>query len=236
MEEVNRKQLICSVSLPLYIRQYYKSKKVRPKYYEKDKTKIPKRLQQEIGSTLSWNTFNTIKDKKKSTKSFLVDTASGERVIANPATVGRANLANINGQDIYNGSVSSHGRGNMMNQIKLNLKQAVKLMPVFTSFPIRVDVYLFDTVIDVFSNGQDWDIDNRFFPYGKALADTMKAEGKIPDDNCFYITEPPHAIFCPVDDKEDRKLIIQVFKDNRPIILNNYYYQKKHGTSLTPHS
>jgi len=112
---------------------------------------------------------------------------------------------------------------------KLIFEDTVAHKPI-TEFPIRLDVYLFDTIIDDdFNQGQEWDLDNRFFPYAKSIPDLMKKLNKIPDDNILYITEPPHPIFVPVPDPEDRKLVVRIYKDTREIIKNNYFYKQKHG-------
>jgi len=228
---MENKELLIQLEIPLYIREYIKSKSIRAKYYERGgKKKIPLKY---TTIQYEWRSFKITRKGKKVTTEYLFDRETEERVIANPQNVGKENRNNINGQDIYNGNVARHDRNNMMGQIKDSFRKYLKDMQPITRFPIRIDIYLFDTIIDdEYSNGQDWDVDNRFFPYGKTFADMLKKEGKIPDDNRLYITEPPHAIFVPVPDPEDRKFIIRIYKDNRMVILNNYLYQQQHGNSL----
>ncbi len=223
------KELLASVEIPLYLRDYIKSKNVRPKYYTK-KSKIPSKYNPE---NCAWMDFQVINKGKKVFKSLLVYKATKERVIANPHLVGTQKRMNINGQGIYNGNIQQHDRNSMIGQIKDSFRPEIKKMPILLRFPLIFQVELYDTIIDEeFSNGQDWDLDNRFFPYGKAFADECKKQGKIPDDNRYYITSPPHPIFVPVEDVLDRKLVISIYKDNRPCIINNYLYIKKHGDKL----
>lgn len=224
------KSLIQEITIPLYLRQYIKSNSIRAKYYENGgKNKIPERIGKNP-DLYAWREFAvTIKGKKKK-KEYLVHKATGTRVIANEFNAGKVNKVNINGQGIYNGNIAQFDRNNMIRQIKESFHDAVKSIKVITEFPIRIDVYLFDTVIDDdFNQGQEWDLDNRFFPYAKSIPDLMKKLNKIPDDNILYITEPPHPIFVPVPDPEDRKLVVRIFKDTREIIKNNYFYKQKHG-------
>jgi hypothetical protein len=231
---VENKELLQEITIPLYIREYIKSKNIRPKYYRRDKVKnIPNKYIKNK-ELYSWMTFLVSnKTGYNTVKEFLVEKASGKRIVANEHRVGKANMKNINGQAIYNGQIQEHDRNNMIGQIKDSFRKEIQSLEVIKRFPVEIKVYLFDTVIDEdFSNGQDWDVDNRFFPYGKSFADELKKQNKIPDDNRYYITTPPYATFCPVPDVEDRKLVVRIYKDNRPIILNNYLYQKKHGEQL----
>jgi hypothetical protein len=225
------KELLVELTIPLYIREYVKSKSIRAKYYRKGDV-IPTKFskQQDL---YAWRAFSVIEDGKKVNVDFLVDKASGNKIISNPHLVGTEKRININGQGIYNGNIQRQDRNNMIGQIKDSFRKEIQSLSPITRFPIRIDVYLFDTIIDDhFSNGQDWDLDNRFFPYGKSFADELKKQHKIPEDNRYYITEPPHAIFVPVPDIEDRKLVVKIYKDNRPCILNNYLYKKHHGDRI----
>lgn len=223
-------EILVELEIPLYIRSYISSESIRPKYYQRGKKKVPEKYR---NKDHCWGLFKVTENGKKVTREFLIKTASKERIIFNGHLVGKQNIKNINGQDIYNGNVAGPARNKLMSCIKNEFKKYIKPILPISKFPIRINIYLFDTILDdEFSNGQDWDVDNRFFPYGKAFADVLKHEGKIPDDNRYYITEPPHAIFVPVHDTQDRKLVVRIYKDNRPIILENYLYQKKHGEQL----
>lgn len=237
-------ELLAEIEIPLYIRQYVKSESVRPKYYEKGKRELPSKycnkslintqnIKEPDGIKYIWKSFPVIRQGKKKLIDYLTEAASGKRIVANEAQVGTTNVVNINGQAIYNGNIYPQVRNSMIGQIKDQYRKFIKDLPPITRFPIRITVYVFDTIIDdTFSNGQEWDLDNRFFPYGKAFSDALTKEGKIPNDTIYYISEPPHAIFVPVNDVQDRKLLIRIHKDSRPVILNNYLYQRFHGDKL----
>lgn len=226
--EKSPNDLIAELTIPLYIRQYVKSKSNRAKYYLRgSKKKVPEKYKT---AAYEFRPFKAVRHGVKGNKFCLVEILTGERVIANPHLVGKTNIKNINGQDIYNGLVSSHDRNNMIGQIKKQFKSFLHSLDPIKKYPLRIDVYFFDTIIDdEFGGGQDWDVDNRAFPYCKALSDILKAEKKIDEDNRYYITEPPHPIFVPVDDVQDRKLVIRIYQDIRLVIKNNYLYARKHG-------
>src|SRR6185369_5357019 len=206
------KELLQELNIHLYIREYIKSNNTRPKYYRRDKVKnIPNKYTKNK-ELYAWAKFPITSKKTSKFAEFLIEKASGKRIVSNEHQVGKPKMKNINGQAIYNGEIQKYDRNNMIGQIKDSFRKEIKSLKPITRFPIRIEVYLFDTIIDEdFSNGQDWDVDNRFFPYGKAFADELKKQGKIPDDNRYYITTPPYATFCPVDDIEDRKLIVKIY-------------------------
>lgn len=242
-------ELLLELEIPMYVRDYIKSNSLRPRYYirshyegSKAKKKLPEKFCSKSalanGSRIlditkfDWKAFKVIRNGKVTSEQFLVDNL-GVRVASNEDIVGTQSIGIINGQALYSQTVQEHERNKIMTVIKKSFSSYVKDIVPIKRFPIRIYVLLCDTIIDdEFSNGQDWDVDNRFFPYAKAFADVLKHEGKIPDDNRYFITTPPNATFVPVEDPEDRKLKIRIYKDNRDIILNNYLYQRKHGTAL----
>lgn len=228
---MENKELLQELTIPLYIREYIKSKNIRARYYDRDSI-IPNKYKKEK-HLYAWKSFDITYKGLRGTKDYLIEKASGKRIIANLHLVGTEKRININGQAIYNGMIREHDRNNMIGQIKDSFRKEIKSLEPIIRFPLRIDIYLFDTIIDdYYSNGQDWDLDNRFFPYGKAFADELKKQGKIPEDNRYYITEPPHVIFVPVPDTEDRKLLVKIYKDNRPCIINDYLYIKHHGNRI----
>ncbi len=97
-----------------------------------------------------------------------------------------------------------------------------------SDFPIRLEAEIHDTIL---SEGKSlWDIDNRFYMYGKAFQDVLtgnKVRGfargtvVIPDDHNLFISKPPAPLFIPVDTTEERKLVFILLKEDDPRILNN---------------
>jgi hypothetical protein len=238
------KEWICDIEIPKYIRVYTKSKNVRPKYFIKGKKTLPlmycnKSLYNTQGVrepdevNYGWQSFPVIRQKRKQFIDFLVDLHTGERVIANVNDVGKVKMANINGQGIYNGNIAQHERNNMIGAIKDYLRPYIKNIQPLLRFPIRIDCYIFDVTTDViYSKGQAWDVENRFFPYGKSFHDLLTELKIIPDDNRLYITEPAHPIFVPIEDPNRTRLLFRVYKDNRAVILNDPDYQEYHKERL----
>ncbi len=102
----------------------------------------------------------------------------------------------------------------------------------------------------------NWDIDNRGLFYcktfpdvlcGSPYVDNLREENGltvirndkevkvikyqntriIPDDNRRYITQAPTALFCPIENAEDRKLVFKIYHDDREIIHSNINYGKE---------
>lgn len=157
-------------------------------------------------------------------------------IIDNELKVGTPRFVKIKGQDIYSGVVREFTRGEIMRQIKDSFRDAIKAIPVITSYPIRITMELHTPVKNVFdrssdSIGQRWDIDNHCFPYVKAFPDVLMEEGKIVDDDRLHITEPPHGVFCPCDTEEDRKLVFVIQTDDRELIKNSPIWNKTNTMS-----
>lgn len=166
----------------------------------------------------------------------LYDMVAEEPVIANDTQAGKPRIQIISGQAIYSGMVSKFLRNKMMWSIKKSFLEHLISMPQIKFSPMLIRMEIHDTVVDDdIGAGGRWDIDNRAYPYAKAFPDLL-ANGyttkkgvvvmnkKIPDDDRMYITQPPAAIFCPVETFEERKLVFIIKKDERPIITSNGYY------------
>lgn len=231
-------KLLRVIQVPKYRRTYTKSESIRAKYYEKGKHKLPKKycnmllyntqgILEPDGISYSWRAFPVIRKKVKRMVDLLVNAATGERVIANENVVGTQNIANINGQDLYNGRLHPHQRAVLMGQIKDQLTMYLaSITPIPTEvYPIIIDVIIYDVLVDkIYIKGLRWDIENRFFPYSKAIGDALKDCGIITDDSTKYITGSPRALFVPVNDVENRKMVITIYQDLRPEILNSIEY------------
>lgn len=166
-------------------------------------------------------------------KFYLVE---GERiVIANEAKVGTPRIIRIKGQDIYSGNAREHTRAAIMHGIKDSFKPYLQGIPTVVDFPIGIETEVHTTIKLAHDRAKDgmgvrWDLDNHIFPYNKAFADMLTEEGIIPDDDRLHVTIPPHAIFCPIERDEDRKLVFRIFKDDRQIINNNVHYARERVT------
>lgn len=237
-------ELLCEITIPMYRRTYIKSNSMRAKYYEKGRKKLPLRycnqalyktqgILEPDGVKYAWKSFPVVRRKIRRMSDFLIEVETGKRVVANEEYVGKANVANINGQNIFNGKIREHDRNNMIGQIKDQLRMFVSATPPVKRFPIVSIIEVHDILVDtVYSNGQDWDIGNRLFPYQKAIEDVLQDTNIIPDDCTKYVTSSPWALFCPIEDTNNRKFVIKLYKDNRAIILNNPLYQEIHKEKL----
>ncbi len=237
-------ELLFSVTIPNYRRTYLKSNAMRAKYYEKGNKKLPSQYcdkalldgqgtREPDGVKYAWKSFPIIRKKVKRMTDFLIEVSTGERVVANPEYVGKPSIANINGQGIYNGTIMKYERNSMIGQIKDQLRMHFMNIVPIKRFPIVIEVEIYDVLIDEeYSNKQRWDVGNRFFPYQKAIEDTLTDCNALVDDDSKFVTGPPRPLFCPIVDTKDRKLVISVYKDNRDIVLNSPDYIRIHGQNL----
>jgi hypothetical protein len=247
--------LLKEITFTNYIRRYLKSKNTRPKYFEKGKKKLPlsfcnkemwknQDIREPDGINYGWDEFTVIRKRKKVNVDYLIDLNTGQRVISNSKQVGTARWENINGQKILSGNVHSFEKDAMLGQIKDYFRPFLIGVTPITEFPVVLRMYVHDVLIDnEFNGGQRWDLENRFIPYSKALHDLLCeditfADGTVqpkilPDDNTLFITAPIQPIFVPIQNGNHRKMVLQIFKDNRQEILNDLEYQfllKKHVT------
>ena len=221
-------QLLRELEVPQYIRRVRIAQARRAEYYElgKKKIKAKKYLDQ---TKYGFRPFKVTRGGKLTQVYFLTDLATGERVIKNPKSAGTPKDKLINGQDIYNQTIVQETRNKMLQEIKAFFTPFVnKLEPIdMTDLPVRIEVELHDTILEETSK-KLWDVDNRFYMYGKAFQDVLtgnmlkgRARSKIilPDDNCLMISKPPSPLFIPVETPEERKLVFRIYKEDDPRIL-----------------
>lgn len=230
--------LLAEIVIPMYVRQYIDSNNVQAKYYERGRKNLPVKycnkalfksqgILEPDGVNYIWQPFFCMRNKVKKSIDFLVNTATGQRVIANPNKIGKQSRVNINGQGIYNGTIMRHSRNSMMNTIKDQMRQEIMSVKPIKKFPIIITVDIYDLVHDdVFLKGHPWDVGNRIMPYNKAFEDVLK-EIVIPDDNLYYVTGPPRPLFIPVDDPSKRRLVYRIYHDARTIIQEHPLYIKQ---------
>lgn len=219
-------ELLRELEIPLYIRRVKMSDKRRATYYEKGKknklplkyTNDPKRyvfLPHRVG---------------KRVVVYLTDTTTNQRVVKNSKSVGTPRYKVINGQYIYDGSLVKEARNKVLQTVKGFFSPFVDaLEPIpLEDFPIRIEVELHYPMLA--DNGMPWDIDNHFYIYQKAFQDVLtghrdkdkKPRNKIiiPEDDNLFVSKPPSPLHIPVATVEERKLVVRIYKENDPRILN----------------
>lgn len=159
-------------------------------------------------------------------------------ILCNPMKVNKPKIYLIKGQDIYSGNLREHVRGTIMDAIKNYYRKFVENSPVIDRYPVRIDCEIHDTINNPYDRrsknsqiGQRWDVDNYAYPYLKAFPDIMVEMGKLKDDDRMHLTIPPSAIFVPIDNHEDRKLVFIISEDKRELINNNELYKNYHKTN-----
>lgn len=214
------------IEIPEYVREFEISKSVRPKYYELNSKKIPKKY------CSGGYEFANITIGKK-TKRVLINLLTGEPVIANPRSVGKARVRQISGNDLFNEFTPTYVIAKQLNVIKNQMSMYIQGLPPITKLPIRIIMEIHDTFED--ETNSKWDVSNRALMYIKAFEDVIcgfkkmvkRVNGKevvntinplIPDDNRLYITQPPAPIFFPIEDTKQRKLIFKIYQDVRDCI------------------
>lgn len=185
-------------------------------------------------------------------KYLVISRISKEKVIANINQVGKPAFKIISGQDIFSGKLREHLRGFIFQAIKNSYVPYVKDIPIITDYPVRIKMYIYDTVKNFNDNtnknetGTRWDLGNRAYPYGKAMLDLLVTgtngtdkvmESKLIDDDRLHVTEDPQGgVFCPLEDNDDskRKLVFIIETDKRKIIKRNKFYNGVYAESLIP--
>lgn len=194
------------ITIPQHITHVKLSNSRKAKYYKRGSKMPDKYLNRKV--------------YKFDTKGYLCDPA-GERVVANPKSVGTPKLLKINGQSIYSGNMSPIVRSKVVNQIKDSFAPYLKgIEPV--SVPVQLEADLYSPVA-----AKNWDLDNQWI-YNKCFLDALVANGIIPDDNIMFVTQAPSLRFFPVDDLEKRKLVYRLKPETRKSILNNTVYRAFH--------
>lgn len=199
MVEKKEYRLLREIVIP--IDNYVKvTNKRRPKPYEKGKCILPKRFYDkstgELKEEYFWNP-----------KGYLSNN-DGTVLIKNSRSVNKPRFVKINGQGIYNGSISKSSRNvfvrAMHNQLALYLKNIEPLQDI-ENYPLGLTLlfYTMDRGIHNIDN------DNRWI-WDKVIQDTMVECKIIPDDNCYVIWEnTKKTILVPTEEEE--KLTIQIY-------------------------
>lgn len=228
-------KLLATVEIPQYIRKVQTSKARRKTYYKKGE-KLPKGLQSKLDSKeYSWM---FIKDKKDY---YLVDDG-GDLIIKNKRSAGTPKFKVIKGNDLHALTLTDYDRSKIVQAIKDQMIPEVEKLEPLTevNYPIRILCEVHHPINDPLTKGQSWDVDNHALFYMKTFPDVLCGCPKIVetedgskklqylskriilDDNVKYITQPPVALFCPVENYEDRKLVFKIYLDTRESIQQYY--------------
>lgn len=206
--------LLHQVTIPKYIREVQISRHRNSKYFElKNKDKLPKK----------YRTPDYVYKLNKTKTKTILYTLKGEAVIANPKVSGTPRFMKIKGNDIWYGHVKEHTRNNIIIAIKKSFMPYLSYLTPIIIFPILIKVEIQDAFNDESIKNKDWDLDNRWLFYGKALQDLLTDLKIIPGDDRRYVTGVS-TIFTPIDNTEDRKFIISIFADKREVIKDSKYY------------
>lgn len=204
--------LLRTITYPKFLTHVKLADKAAPKYYKKG-VQLPKKYQDTEKYVFC----------KKTDK--LIRRSTGQFVIKNSATVGKPRYKKINGQEIYSGNMHHAVRTKMVNAIKDDARPYVKnVMPV-TDGPFRLEIDMYDEL-----GKGDWDLDNRWV-YTKCLQDLLVKEKILPEDNVLCISSSPGFKFTPVDSAENRKIVLRIYKDERPELLENEQYAELYSDS-----
>lgn len=226
-----------TVEIPKYLRQVKLSNSRLKKYYQLGK-KAPVAKKYKDRSKYEY--------QKVLGKMYLVEIATGERVIANPRAAGTPNYMTINGQKLYNGEMHTHTRNKVLKALKDSFAPYIEAIPVIEEFPIIIEMEIHDVIREASSNSL-WDLDNRAWPYVKAFQDGLtgncdksgrpRNKKVIPDDNVLFITQPPVPKFIPVEHEDDRKLVFRIKSETDERILSHQGFitqLNEHGFDTKP--
>jgi hypothetical protein len=155
----------------------------------------------------------------------LINALTKEKVVKNSKTAGKERKIKISGQDIWTG-INCHLRSKMAKDLKHFFYDAIKHIDFIgeENYPIGVYMEFYDKIEDCA------DIDNLQFIYRKTLHDALSGNvefvknkdgkfipdrenypAKIKDDN-LYVIRKMETEFFPIDEEEEPKLIIKLYK------------------------
>ncbi len=182
---------ILVIEIPGYITHVELSKSRRKKYFTPD-DRIPLKYQ---------------KEHYKFIKGRLTDTETKEVVVKNPRVAGTPRLKKINGQDFYSGTVMPQVRAKIVAEMKKFFSVHFQGIPAIDAehFPVEMELEIHYTM-----KNDLFDIDNLGWVYTKVIQDVLKDEKIIPDDDIRYIRKSGGCQFVPVEDEEDRKIVIRI--------------------------
>jgi len=193
IERKERNKLV-SVEIDNFSEYIEISKKRLAKPYVKGKCRIPKKYQND----------NYVFNKK----GILVIKETGQVVVKNTRTVGKPRYKKVNGQDIYNGSVTRQSRSGLVKKIHEYFIPLLKDIPKFEDidqFPLTLELIFY-----VHDKGKfNVDNDNKWI-WRKCIQDTITELKLWPDDNVNVVSRNEEETIL-IPDTEDQKLIINIY-------------------------
>lgn len=203
------------LEIPNYPIEVVLSEKQRKKFYRKqDDKKLPVSILNRIGGIYEFD-----KD------GFVVDSATKERILANPSKVGTPKTSSIAGNDSYSGW-HPHLRMKVVATIKDYFRKYVKTLEPLTHLPVHIEMELHCPPRDC-----SWDLDNMWL-YNKCFQDVLRDEGIVPDDNILSITKSAAPEYFPCCGEEERKIVFKITPDTRQVIAEHIMFNLKPKTFI----
>lgn len=171
-----------------------------------------------------------------------------EKVLANETQAGKPKYHIISGQDDHV-RASPFTRKKVVDTLHdyyydeifrshSNIKLNYIRRKFESNYPLYIVLELKDTVKNVFDNSKDdigrrWDVGNRLLPYNKTFLDFLTRGYKdkngevlmrpfIEDDDRLHVTSANNGYFTPIENEENRSIVVHFYKDTRKC-FNKYY-------------
>lgn len=223
------------IEIPLFIERFKLSNSRRPSYFtipetnnadiiNKAYSSLPKKYKNrdnyDFGYKKVW------KEKR------LIELATKEVVIKNPAKVGKPRYSSIAGNDIW-AKMHEHTRLKMIKQMKESFAPHIEKHR--EEFKQAQYPFIMEGEIHTVPNIWDWDVSNKWI-YTKVFEDTLQRMGIIPNDNIQYITKPAALRFIPIRTTEQRKLVFTFDTDNDPRVREHLLYNLEPKPPIYPTS
>jgi len=195
------------ITIPQYIKRVQISKSKKKKYFHTVASINKAKFAKEHFDKGKWS-FRYVNGKPT-----LCD-EKGIPVIANPKSHGKPNVVKVTTQGLDR---------NLLGLVKIKMYEFFE--PFFEdlsfeedNYPLRIRYIVYDTPLD----NVPWDLDNRASVYRKVLQDIIKRKMYGADDNVLFITSY-QVDYVPIENEDDRKIIIEIVKDERRNLLVDFF-------------
>lgn len=190
-----------TITIPEYIYQIKLSEKQRAKYYSKTPGV------QRVTKITKW-AEKLIKGVNK--EGYYIG-EDGGRIIANFKKAGTPKMLPINGQLFYSQNGGEFTRAKVVNELHAFYAPYVELIQKFKkeNYPLVITYNWFCPYHDKTMDNFNWAI-----AYVKTFEDVLTNLEVIEDDAVRFMSGNM-AIYTPVEKQEDRKIVIDIWQDNR---------------------